>query len=77
MSLKTISPAEARDLMNQGAVLVDIRDADEHAREHIPGATHLPLSEIKPGRPELESSQGCSAAKVTAATLRPCTRSAP
>jgi rhodanese-related sulfurtransferase len=55
MSLKTISPAEAKDLMNQGAVLVDIRDADEHAREHIPGATNLALSEIKPGRPELES----------------------
>ena len=55
MSLKTISPAQARDLMNQGAVLVDIRDTDEHAREHIPGATSLPLSEIKPGRPELEN----------------------
>jgi rhodanese-related sulfurtransferase len=49
MSLKTISPAQAKDLMNQGAVLVDIRDADEHAREHIPGATNLPLSEIKQG----------------------------
>jgi rhodanese-related sulfurtransferase len=57
MSLKTISPAEAKDLMNQGAVLVDIRDADEHAREHIPGATHLPLSKIKQGRPELENNR--------------------
>ena len=28
--------------MNQGAVLVDIRDADEHAREQMPGATNLP-----------------------------------
>jgi rhodanese-related sulfurtransferase len=55
MSLKTISPAQAKDLMNKGAVLVDIRDADEHAREHIPGATNLALSEIKPGRPELEN----------------------
>lgn len=55
MSLKTISPAEARRLVDEGAVLVDIRDSDEHAREHIPGARHLPLSEIKPGRPELEN----------------------
>lgn len=55
MSLKTISPAQARDLMNEGAVLVDIRDADEHAREHIPGATNLALSRIKQGRPELEN----------------------
>jgi rhodanese-related sulfurtransferase len=55
MSLKTISPAQAKDLMNQGAVLVDIRDADEHAREHIPGAANLAFSETKPGRPELEN----------------------
>ena len=30
----------------QGAVLVDIREADEHAREKIPGARHLPLSKL-------------------------------
>jgi rhodanese-related sulfurtransferase len=55
MSVKTISPADARRIIGEGAVLVDIRDADEYGREHIPGALHLPLSEIKPGRPELES----------------------
>lgn len=58
MSLKTISPAQARGLMKQGAVLVDIRDPDEHAREHIPGATNLPLSGIKVGGPELMSPRG-------------------
>jgi rhodanese-related sulfurtransferase len=47
MSLKSISPAEARRLIGEGAVLVDIRDADEHAREHIPEARHVPLSQIK------------------------------
>ena len=26
------------------AVLIDIREADEYAREHIPGARHVPLS---------------------------------
>jgi rhodanese-related sulfurtransferase len=57
--------------MNEGAVLVDIRDADEHAREHIPGATHLPLSEIKQGRPELENNRAviyhCRSGNRTAA----------
>lgn len=71
MSLKTISPAEARRLIDEGAVLVDIRDGDEHAREHIPGARHLPLSEIKPGRPELENPRAviyhCSSGARTSA----------
>jgi rhodanese-related sulfurtransferase len=49
MSLKTISAAEARRLLDRGAVLVDIRDADEHARENIPGARNLPLHAIESG----------------------------
>ena len=55
MSLKSITPAEAHDLITRGAVLVDIRDADEHAREHIPGARHLPLSEITKGKIPLQA----------------------
>jgi rhodanese-related sulfurtransferase len=46
MSLRTIPPHEARRLLDRGAILVDIREADEHAREHIPGARHLPLSKL-------------------------------
>ena len=46
MSLQTISPAEARRLLDQGAILVDIREADEHARERVGGARHLPLSSL-------------------------------
>ncbi|HEY1472762.1 MAG TPA: rhodanese family protein [Pseudolabrys sp.] len=44
--LKTVSPARAAELMRAGAVLIDIREADEHARERIPGARHHPLSRI-------------------------------
>jgi len=44
--LKTISPQDAADLVHHGAVLIDVRDADEHAREHIPGARHHALSRI-------------------------------
>jgi rhodanese-related sulfurtransferase len=46
MSLATLSPTEARRLLDQGALLVDIREADEHARENIPGARLAPLSRL-------------------------------
>ena len=45
-NLQTISPARAAELMRAGAVLIDIREADEHAREHIPGARHHALTRI-------------------------------
>jgi rhodanese-related sulfurtransferase len=53
-NLKTVSPARAAELIRAGAVLVDIREADEHARERIPGARHHALSRIdadNPARP--------------------------
>jgi rhodanese-related sulfurtransferase len=46
MSLPKISPAEAKRLMSQGAILVDIREADERVREQLAGAHHLPLSKL-------------------------------
>jgi rhodanese-related sulfurtransferase len=44
MTLKTLSPAEVKALKDRGAALIDIREADEFAREHIPGAKNAPLS---------------------------------
>jgi rhodanese-related sulfurtransferase len=49
--LKTIDPDRAADLVGQGAVLVDVREAHEHAVEHIPGARHCALSTIDPRHP--------------------------
>lgn len=46
MSLSKISPVNARRLLDQGAILVDIREADEHAREKVLGAHHLALSKL-------------------------------
>lgn len=46
MSLATISPQDAKRLLDEGAVLVDIREADEHARERIPQARNVALSEM-------------------------------
>ncbi|WP_310475271.1 rhodanese family protein [Sandarakinorhabdus sp.] len=43
--LKTLSPSEAASLVEAGhALLVDVREADEFAARHIPGALSLPLS---------------------------------
>lgn len=50
--MKTISVSEARTLVAQGAVLIDVREADEHARERIPGAKSAPLSSGSPSVPQ-------------------------
>jgi len=44
--LKPISPEQAVELIRAGAVLVDIRELDEHVREHISGARHHALSTL-------------------------------
>ncbi len=47
MTLQTIAPARAAEMLrDDGAVLVDIREADERARAHVPGSAHLPLSRL-------------------------------
>lgn len=45
MTLTKITPQEAKRLVDQGAALIDIRGAGEHAREHIPGARNRPLGQ--------------------------------
>lgn len=50
MTSKVLTPQAAQELLAQGAVLVDIRGADEYGREHIAQAKHIPM--------ELLSSQG-------------------
>lgn len=43
--LNKIDPRDAKQLLDRGgAVLIDIREGDEFAREHVPGARHVPLS---------------------------------
>ncbi|HVV40145.1 MAG TPA: rhodanese family protein [Nitrobacter sp.] len=46
MSLPHISPAKAKTLIDDGAVLIDIREADEHARARIAAARNAPLSAL-------------------------------
>jgi rhodanese-related sulfurtransferase len=45
VTLPPIEPAEAKGRLDTGrAVLIDVREADEFAREHMPGARSAPLS---------------------------------
>ena len=46
MSVPTISPSDAKCLLDQGAHIIDIRSADEFAREHIPGALNEPADTL-------------------------------
>ena len=47
MNIPQISPVEAKRRLDAGtAILIDIREADEHAREHIAAARLVPLSRL-------------------------------
>lgn len=46
MACTVISAEEAKRRIDRGAVLVDVREADEFAREHVPGAVNCPVSRL-------------------------------
>lgn len=46
---KEVSRAEAREMLDRGAQLVDVRADHEWETGHLPGAVHIPLAEL-PGR---------------------------
>jgi rhodanese-related sulfurtransferase len=43
---KEVSRAEAREMLDQGAQLVDVRVDHEWETGHLPGAVHIPLAEL-------------------------------
>ncbi|MDO8875864.1 MAG: rhodanese-like domain-containing protein [Pseudolabrys sp.] len=49
--MKIVSPERAVELVNDGAVLIDIREAHEHTNENIPSARHHALSQIDAQHP--------------------------
>ncbi|MBO9353490.1 DUF2892 domain-containing protein [Bordetella petrii] len=49
MTLQPISPQTAHRLLTQGAILIDIRSAAEHASERIEQARHVPLDQLSRG----------------------------
>lgn len=57
--MTTLSPIDARSLSDmlkaRTVTLIDIREPDEYAREHIVGAVSLPLSRLEAGHVALRS----------------------
>jgi rhodanese-related sulfurtransferase len=39
--VREVTATEARDLQSRGGLLIDVREAEEFAKEHAVGATHL------------------------------------
>lgn len=46
-TLSRISPQEAKQKMDNGAALLDVREYPEWLESHVPGATLIPLGDIK------------------------------
>lgn len=77
MSLPTITPERAAAMLREGgAILVDVREADERAYAHVPGSAHLPLSRlaeaelaVEAGRPVLFHCQSGARTAQNAAAL--------
>jgi len=46
------SVAEAKALVDAGAIVVDVRSAEHYARRHLPGAVLLPLDALQAGIPD-------------------------
>lgn len=74
---REISAQELADLLQAGsAMVVDVREVDEFAAGHIPGAINMPLSDFRPS--QLPDSQGrhlilnCLGGKRSALALDKC-----
>lgn len=74
-----VAPQDVAALMAQGAVALDIRDADEHAAGHIPGSVHISRGKLEMNvegvLPDLETTILCycnafNRGALSAASLR-------
>jgi rhodanese-related sulfurtransferase len=54
MALQSISANDAKRLIERGALVVDIREPDEYAREHIPNAISRPVSGLTQGTLDID-----------------------
>jgi len=79
MTISAVSPADAHRLIADGATLIDIRDADEHARERIPGAINVPIARLAelPAGPVVFHCRSGMRTGSNAATLAAAARGAP
>ncbi len=52
--IPSVGPAEATRLMNDDALMLDVREEKEWTTGHIPRSKHIPLSQLKERAGELE-----------------------
>ena len=45
--IEEVDPAVVREQVSNGAVVIDVREAEEWAAGHIPGAKHVPKSYLE------------------------------
>jgi sulfur-carrier protein adenylyltransferase/sulfurtransferase len=45
--IEEIDPAEVKELLDEGVVVVDVRESEEVAAGHLPGAKHVPRSYLE------------------------------
>ena len=76
--MKTIAPHAAARLIEQGALLVDIREPSEHAQQRIAGSANLPLDQLPgllpavSGRPVIFHCLGGKRTAMNAGRLAGC-----
>lgn len=56
-NLKSIDAQTAAKLMNEGSLMVDVREGGEYARTRIPGSQNVPLSRLELSELPLEPGQ--------------------
>lgn len=75
-----VAPNDAIRMMNEGAVLVDVRPVDQFKGGHISGARNVPGDQIADGAKALEKLGGktlimcCDSGSAAAAAVRTLTR---
>jgi len=55
--IKTVHPSVARTMAETGYILLDVRYAEEFDDHHIPGATLMPLYELRNRMGELDKNE--------------------
>ena len=45
--IEEVDPSEVKELMDEGVAVVDVRESDEFAAGHLPGAKHVPRSYLE------------------------------
>ncbi len=51
--MKEITPRQAKKALEQGAILLDVREAKEYSAENVEGSLFIPLSELAVRRGEI------------------------